>query len=449
MLWMAVAMAAVAMVAYWDAQREFAAALKDFAGEQTALAQATAIALRSQLANASAATRGDERQAFERTARDFLTSARSAERPHLVRVLVQTPFEAGLASSDGRVVRSPTVEAGLARGASWLRLGRSEAAILGLPARTAMVGLTALDAGKAGRWGIAVVASALRERDREVFAQLRLALSVVVASGLVLAFGGIALRNQRERMLLSQELAVASVQSERNERLVRADKLATMGALATGIAHEVSTPLGVILGRAEQLMSKSGGDERSRRAAEAIAQQAERIGSIVRGFLALARGESPSMEHVDPSTLGAVAVDLVGHRFVRAEVQLTTALAGDAPRVACEPRLMEQVLVNLLLNACDACGPGGTVDLRILTEGSRVAFVVTDDGSGISPDAARRMMDPFFTTKPAGKGSGLGLAIANELVKHHRGSLSVAARQGHRGTRACVLLPIASGVSGG
>jgi signal transduction histidine kinase len=311
-----------------------------------------------------------------------------------------------------------------------------------------MAGLATLDAGKAGRWGIAVVASARRERDREVFAQLRLALSVVVASGLVLAFGGIALRNQRERLLLSQELAIASVQSERNERLVRADKLATMGALATGIAHEVSTPLGVILGRAEQLLSRSNGDERSRRAAEAIAQQAERISGIIRGFLALVRGESPSMEHVDPRTLGAVAVDLVGHRFVRAEVQLTTSPTGQLPQVACEPRLMEQVLVNLLLNACDACRPGGTVDLRILSEGNRVAFVVTDDGTGISSDAARRMMDPFFTTKPAGEGSGLGLAIANELVKHHRGSLSIATRQGHRGTRACVELPTASEVNG-
>jgi len=461
LFWMAIAIGAVAVVAYWDEQREFAAALRDFAGEQTALARATAITLRSQLVDTDASMLGpltdtsvastadsETRLKLAQKARDFLSSVRSAERPQLVRLLVQGPFARGLTTSGGHIVRSPAVEEGLASGASWLRLSRSDAAALGLPSRTAMAGLAPIDAGKAGRWGVAVVASAQRERDREVFAQLRLALSVVVASGLVLAFGGIALRNQRERMLLSQELAVASVQSERNERLVRADKLATMGALATGIAHEVSTPLGVIMGRAEQLLSRSNGDERSRRAAEAIAEQAERIGGIVRGFLALARGESPSMEHVDPKTLGEVAVDLVGHRFARAEVRLTASLAGQLPQVACEPRLMEQVLVNLLLNACDACKPGGSVDLRILAEGQRVAFVVTDDGTGISPDAAARMMDPFFTTKPVGEGSGLGLAIANELVKHHRGSLSVAARQGHRGTRACVELPTASEVSG-
>lgn len=446
LLWMGLAIGTVAVVAYWDAQREFAAALRDFAGEQTALAQATAIALRSQLAQVTIASSADSetRRELEQQTRDFLASVRSAERPHLVRVLVQPPLSTGLSTSDDRIVRSAAIEGGLAHGASWLRLTRSEAAALGLPARTAMAGLAVLDAGKAGRWGVAVVASALRERNREAFAQLRLALSVLMASGLVLVFGGIALRNQRERLLLAQELAIASLQSERDEKLVRADKLATMGALATGIAHEVSTPLGVILGRAEQLSSRANGDQRSRKAAEAIVQQAERISDIVRGFLALARGESPSMEHVDPARLGAVAIDLVGHRFARAEVRLTTSFDQQLPNIACEPRLMEQVLVNLLLNACDACSPGGTVDLRVFTEGDRVAFVVTDDGTGISPDAAQRMMDPFFTTKPVGKGSGLGLAIAHELVKHHRGSLNIAARQGHRGTRACVELPTAT-----
>jgi len=456
LLWMALAIGAVALAAYFDEQREFAAALADFAGEQTALARTMGTALSSQLVQTDASTLpvlgvSDTSEASVQTrlklaqkTKEFLLAARAAERPHLVRLFVQGPFGLGLATSDGSILRSPPIEAGLASGASWLRLSRRDAASLGLPARTAMAGLAKVDAGRAGLWGIAVVASAQRERDREVFAQLRLALSVVVASGLVLAFGGLALRNQRKRMLLSQELAVASVQSERNERLVRADKLATMGALATGIAHEVSTPLGVILGRAEQLLSRSNGDERSRRAVEAIAQQAERISGIVRGFLSLARGESPSMRHVDPQILGNVSVDLVEHRFAKAHVRLTTAIATELPEVACEPRLMEQVLVNLLLNACDACRPGGHVELRILAEGQRVAFVVTDDGTGISPDAAARMMDPFFTTKPVGEGTGLGLAIANELVKHHRGTLSIAARQGHCGTRACVELPTAT-----
>ncbi|HEX3851024.1 MAG TPA: ATP-binding protein [Polyangiaceae bacterium] len=454
LIWMMLAIGAVAVIAYWDEQREFAAALKDFAGEQTVLAQAIATTLQTELAGQEStpvdalAEVGPEansetrlRRAF--SAEHFLAAVRSVERPHLVRLFVRAPDSSGFATADGAVVHSPVLEAGFSASERSIRLARPDAAALGLPARTAMAGLAMVDAGNAGRWGVAVVASAQRERDRELFAQWRLALSVVVASGLVLAFGGLALRNQRKQMLLSQELAIAALQSERDERLVRADKLATMGALATGIAHEVSTPLGVIVGRAEQLLGKLSGDERSKRAVEAIAEQAERIGGIVRGFLALARGDTPHMDHVQPKALAQVALSLVEHRFVKAGVHLSMSCAEALPQVACEPRLMEQVLVNLLLNACDACQQGGHVELRLIAEGQRVAFVVTDDGSGISPDAAARIMDPFFTTKPVGEGSGLGLAIANELVKHHRGTLTVAARQGQHGTRACVELPIA------
>ncbi|HTA88201.1 MAG TPA: ATP-binding protein [Polyangiaceae bacterium] len=462
MAWMLLAITAVALVAYWDEQREFGAALTDFAGEQTALAQAVGTTLRARLvgvdaselpsgADRSVHSLADVQMRFELALQteQFLLAVRAVERPNLVRLFVQGPFGLGLFTSDGHLLRAPALEAGLANGLSSTRLTRQDAAALGLPERTAMAGFTRIDAGPAGHWGIAVVASARRERDREVLAEWRLALSVVVASGLVLAFGGLALRNQRRQMLLSQELAIASLQSERDERLVRADKLATMGALAMGIAHEVSTPLGVILGRAEQLLARPNGDERAKRAAEAIAEQAERISGIVRGFLALARGDSPRTELVAPRALAEVALDLVGHRFAKAGVGLSRSFAQNLPNVSCEPRLMEQVLVNLLLNACDACEPGGQVELRVVAEEQRVAFVVTDDGSGISADAAARIMDPFFTTKPIGEGSGLGLAIANELVKHHRGTLTVVARREQRGTRACVELPNASEPSRG
>jgi len=429
LLWMVLAIGAVAVFAYWGERREFAAALRDFGAEQTTLARAVAPTLEGGLA-------------------PFQAAARAIERPGLVRVLVQGPGAPGLMTSDGKQLRSPALERGLAEGRDWLRLSRADAAQLELPARTAMVGITHFDVG-ARRWGVAVVASAQRERDREWVAQWRLVLSVVVASGLVLGFGGLALRDQRKQMLLAKELAVAAVQSERDERLVRADKLATMGALATGIAHEVSTPLGVIVGRAEQLLLRPDADERSRRAVQAIVEQAERISGIVRGFLSLARGDSPVMQLVLPSALAEVAADLVGHRFAKANVQLSASLEPGLPKVACEPRLMEQVLVNLLLNACDACQSGGQVELRLLAEGSRVAFVVTDDGSGISSDAAARILDPFFTTKPVGEGSGLGLAITSELVKHHRGTLSVVARTAERGTCARVELPAATEASRG
>jgi signal transduction histidine kinase len=325
---------------------------------------------------------------------------------------------------------------------------------LGLPPRVAMAGLHVLAAGSHGRWGVAVVATARRGRDREKRAQWRLVLGVALASMLVIAFGGVALRRQRRQLEIARELAVAEIQHERDERLLRADKLATMGALATGIAHEISTPLSVIMGRAEQLLPQLSGDERATRALDVILAETERIGHVIRGFLGLARGRAPSFERVAPSVLGRHAVELVEHRFDAAGVRLSYDAAPRLPLVACEPRLFEQILVNLLLNACDACERGGNVDLSVRADAERVAFLVVDDGVGIAPEDAARVTEPFFTTKPTG--TGLGLAIANELVKHHQGTLTIRSRSAPtdsapesgavRGTRVCVEVPSSSEV---
>jgi signal transduction histidine kinase len=248
---------------------------------------------------------------------------------------------------------------------------------------------------------------------------------VVLASSLVLAFGGVALRTQRKELDLARELAIAELRTARDERLVRADKLATMGALATGIAHEVATPVGVIMGRAEQLLPKVEGDERATRSVNAILEQTERIRRIIGGFLGLVRGETPPHEHVTPASIVRETVDLVEHRFTKAAVVLRASAGDDLPKIACEPRLFEQAIVNLLLNACDACEAGGVVTLDVEAEGDRVTFIVTDDGAGIAPEDAARAAEPFFTTKPPGQGTGLGLAIATEIVKHHYGTLTI------------------------
>ncbi len=426
--WMVVAIALFTALAYWDEERESKAALSDFALEQTTLAMSLSAALAEELTLP--------------TPEKALNAARTIERPGTLRVLLARSGNEGFVASDGTTVRSKPLEDAVDRRTDTFRLAREDAAGLGLPARTAIAGLHGLDVA-GGRWTVVVVATARVERNRELRARWRLVLGVVVASGLVLAFGGLAMRTQRKELELAHQLAMTRLQTERDERLVRADKLATMGALATGIAHEVSTPLGVILGRAEQLLPKQT-DERARRAVEAIAAQTERIHVVIRGFLALARGRQPALEHCEPEELARAAMGLVEHRFEKAGVQLASDIASGLPKVPCDPRLFEQVLVNLVLNACDACEEGGLVTLSVRVDEDRVAFVVTDNGTGISPDAAERATEPFFTTKPEGKGTGLGLAIANEIVKHHCGSLTLRPRPDGPGTRACVELPTAS-----
>ncbi len=433
--WMLLAIATVTALAYWDEERESTAALDEFAQEQLTLAESLTASLEERLRSFS----GD---ATREPPGGLLAAIRSIERPQAVRVFVQRPGIAGLAASDGEMVRSRVLEAATSAGS--FRLSREEAHALGLPARTAMAGTKAFDAGAQGRWAVFVVATARLERDRGMRARWRLVLGVLLASGLVLGFGGLAMRTQRKELELGHELEVTTIRNERDERLVRADKLATMGALATGIAHEVSTPLGVILGRAEQLLPKQT-DERTKRAVEAIVQQTERIHAVIRGFLALARGGQPTLAHCDPTRLALAAVELVEHRFDKASVSLTTDIGTDAPKVLCDARLFEQVLVNLLLNACDACEEGGKVHLTVRAEHGRVAFEVLDDGIGIAAAAAERATEPFFTTKPEGKGTGLGLAIANEIVKHHSGSLALRPGPNGRGTSASVELPAAAG----
>lgn len=425
---------ALGAIALWDERRESAAALDDFAAEQSSLAREAGAALAARLGSVEGAPPIDVSMML------LAPAVSDIEDPGTLLALFQGPGAAVLLTTSGQTIRSPALEEALASDARWVRLSREEAASLGLPARMAVAGLATVDAGSKGKWRIAIVATAVRVRDREARAIWRLVLGFVLASAVIAGFGLLAQRKQKKELELARSLAVAEATQTRDERLVRADKLATLGALATGIAHEVSTPLGVIVGRAEQLLPKVASDERATRSVHVIAEQAERITRIVRAFLRLARGGTPSLEKVSPTDLAHAALELVEHRFTKAQVAVTSELAPGVPRVACDPKLFEQVLVNLLLNACDACSEGGHVELSVRADGERVAFIVTDDGEGITPEVAQRATEPFFTTKSEAAGTGLGLAIANEIVKHHHGELTLAPRGNVRGTRATVEL---------
>ena len=433
---MIAAVAVVGALAFWDEQRESGAALNDFAQEQATLAASVANELGTRLS------------AVEATAvplTDLLAGAARLERPAALVVLVAPPHGT-LHATDGREVAAPPIASALAQGRSTLRLTKAEAATVGLSERTAMAGLAHLDAGRHGRWSVAVVASAERERDRERWARLRLVLSTTLAAGLVVGFGGHALRRQRKQFELQRQLELADVERERDERLARLSRATTMVTLASGVAHEISTPLGVISGRAEQLLQRAEGDERSRRAASAILDQCQRIKDVVRGLLDVARGGSPVLHGVHPTALASAAVTLVEHRFEKAGVRLTTAVPDSLPLVHCDPTLLEQALVNLLLNACDACARGGAVELSARAGAGGVTFVVTDDGEGIAEVAVARATEPFFTTKPGDRGTGLGLAIVNEIAKCHRGSFAIEPGT-PRGTRASLQVPVEGSTS--
>jgi len=432
--WMVTVVVLLGLAAFADERREANASLTDFATGQATVATAAAEAMRA----AVTATSGGKGIASVVT--PYLLPL---ERPGRVEIFLHRSDD-GLRSLDGRVVRSKPIEDRFAAGLlsqPWARLTHDEAASIGLPPRTAIVGLAEVDLGSDGRWGIAIAATAIRERDREERGLWRVALGFLLASTIVVTFGTFALRRQRSELELAQRLAVAEAVQARDERLVRADKLATMGAMAMGIAHQVAAPLGVILGRAERLARRVSSDEKASHSVAAIVSQARRINEIVRAFLHLARGGTPTLVHTSPASLARGAVELVAHRFDKAGVELRVVADEGLPAVACDPRLFEQVVVNLLLNACDACSDGGKVELMVLATNRGVSFTVDDDGVGIPESSARRATEAFFTTKPEGEGTGLGLAIAYEIVGHHHGIMTLEPRP-EKGTRARVEIPL-------
>jgi len=453
--WMLLAIGAVTGLAWWDSRRESEAILADVGAEQSRLASVIADDLGSRLAEL------DESDGQGRASRaeGFLKRlAQATHGPvtsvHDGAIFLAGPEATALSSSDGRALAvsgtSPGIRAlwdAMERGQSTLRLGRPESADLGLLARTSMAGIAYTDGGSSnGRWAVAAVATAARPRDREVRAMWRLILSVGLAGVLVLAFGGLALRNQRKELELEHELAVSEVLRERDEHLARAERIATTGTFAMGIVHEVATPLGIITGRAEQLARRADLDDRGKNAAQAILAQVDRIQQVTRRFLDMARGGPPSLATASPAEIVRKAAALVEHRFEKAGVRLETDVPNEMPEVQCDRSLLEQAIVNLMLNACDACSRGGHVELAAREDSARVAFVVVDDGVGITPENAARATEPFFTTKAsgtgAGSGTGVGLAIAAEIAKSHRGALTILPN-GDRGTRACIEIPAA------
>jgi signal transduction histidine kinase len=227
--------------------------------------------------------------------------------------------------------------------------------------------------------------------------------------------------------------------------LVRAEKLATIGTLSAGIAHEVGTPLGIISGRAEQLLARVPEDEAGsamRKGLSSILTQVDKVSSTIRELLDFARMRSVNVEAVSAASAIGAAASLLEHRFRQAGVVLSTDVSPSLRPMAADPGQLEQVLVNLLMNACDACGAGGRVTARAIAVDEGVALEVIDDGSGIAPEHLPSVLDPFFTTKKRGQGTGLGLTIAADIIKNHGGALAIDSLPG-RGTTVRVVWPYA------
>ena len=221
---------------------------------------------------------------------------------------------------------------------------------------------------------------------------------------------------------------------ELEQQLRRAATLAIAGKLASSVAHEVGTPLNIISGRAEILLRSLQADDPGRAELQVISDQIDRIAGIIRTLLETVRPQKPEVQAVALGPMVERMVPLLGHMARRGDVSIVTDVPYDLPQIAADPGQLQQVLINLLINALEASPPGGriTVTARACLSDGRpgVATTVSDSGSGIPREVVGRIFEPFFTTKPPGQGTGLGLAICRDIAHSHEGALSVENREG-------------------
>ena len=228
------------------------------------------------------------------------------------------------------------------------------------------------------------------------------------------------------------------------EQLFQASKLAAIGELAAGVAHEVNNPLSAIIGFSDLLLLDAK-DEKTRDMLQKIRSQGMRARDIVQNLLNFARSQRLVQEVMDLNAVIKEAVALVRRQLELDNIQVIEEYDPDLPRIVGDAGQLQQVVLNMLQNAHDAImmsGQGSRVVVRTRRLGKDwVAFDVEDDGPGIPEDIREHIFNPFFTTKPPGKGTGLGLSISHRIVKKHDGRITVRSRPG-RGARFTVELPL-------
>ena len=249
---------------------------------------------------------------------------------------------------------------------------------------------------------------------------------IYAEDGTVLAIEGYVIDITQERML--------------EDQLRKTERLAELGTLASGMAHEIGTPMNVILGRAELLMRKAQ-DEHTRKGLSTIVTQVERITKIMNQLLSFARRRPSERRAVDMREVVTDVLDVLQEKLQKQHIQVERNEAEELPRAWADPDQMNQVLLNLVLNACQAMPTGGKLSLGLVATEKGLELRVEDTGVGMPEEDLKKIFDPFFTTKGVGEGTGLGLTVVHGIIQEHEGSIRVSSLPG-KGTVFLVTLPM-------
>jgi two-component system NtrC family sensor kinase len=217
-------------------------------------------------------------------------------------------------------------------------------------------------------------------------------------------------------------------------QLAQSDKLSSIGLLAAGVAHEINTPLAVISSYAQMLTKQMRDDTKLTPLLERITQQTFRASEIANGLLNFSRTSTTEFRETDLNQVIRDTLALVEHQMKTARITVALELSGQLPRIHGNPGKLQQVFLNLLLNAKDAMPQGGELRVGTLVNG-HVEATIADSGSGIAPENLKRIYDPFFTTKSAPKpgerrGTGLGLSVSYGIIQEHAGKINVESTLG-------------------
>ena len=237
-----------------------------------------------------------------------------------------------------------------------------------------------------------------------------------------------------------QERTDALVRHEK--QMAHADRLASIGQLSSGIAHEINNPLGIIQGYTQLLLRTEPANTQRHNDLSTILKHAKNCKAIVEDLLNFARRSKPTAEVVNIHEVIDDALVFLAHRSKTPAVEIQKYYQDNIPSLRIDEKKIKQVLINLVMNAKHAVGEKGQISIHTNYDpgADHVCISVKDDGYGIEPKNLKRIFDPFFTTKPTGEGTGLGLAVSYGIIKSHGGDIEVDSTPGS-GTEFRVLLP--------